>query len=817
MNLEGPRPSLKERLSAAAIFLLIATVIFRVIFLYAGGGASPALSQRDAPLWPKADTLTLILLDGVPEEVLTSPEHYPKIAALIREKWPVGSHRVPEGFTTTGPIVLAMGTGAPSPPTQLLDNFSSKAVKGDSLFRSLKRQGRTSEVIGEKIWADLFGPYIDHAYVHEDHGLSDLGEADREAFESALHHGGETDLTVIHFTSSDHAGHRFNFEDAEYREVSRTLDGYVAALLDRFPERHFLITADHGMSRDRSHVRDERSVTSPPLVCVGPRCPRDAGLSLDTVGLATLVSAFLGVGPPASATALPPRGAPLAFNAGETDAYIKAFYEDVITKRRGALASLSPPTSWEDLDALNKTTLKESRRHPPRTHITALALVLAGLIGVALYRPRPDRAWIALVPLAGSWLADGGLSAALVIGAALTLAAAEWNALLLRDRLLRLLPAYAAVGLVCLPATQIEGKLSLASAARSGPSVVIAGLLAVALVVSLRRRANLWTVGALCALWSMLFMAHRYPQGAATYAVTALSVGAAARLALQSGLERRAALGAALTALAWAPFYLAGGAPSALNGAGSGLHLAPESAPLRILAAALFASFLLWLYRELPTRRMGVIALACAAAPLVALTPNGLTIEVIVISFYVALLVGAGARQARIAAAVAGLALVCSSAQLVAMVLMAWGYVLLGPSLARDGERAGELTAGALLASCLYILGMTFHVGRLETALTNPDLVAPRAFWVEATVALIMLKVILALSTLLLNWAPHRCLERVLLNLALLSVVPLIALHNRGYPGQTLAVTPVLVLFAAAALLGRHLVTLRRGDVPLRV
>jgi hypothetical protein len=810
-----------------AIFVLVASAIFRVLILYTSHRASYGLSQASTPLWHTRDKLVFVVIDGVPAKVVGDADHYPTIVKLIRDGNPLGRHRTPAGFTTTAPIVVAMGTGGPADAKQFLDNFSSPAVPGDSLFRVLRRHGFTTAVFGEKIWADLFGENINIAVVHADSGMDDLYTHDRQTYQSALDHGGDADFMVVHFVGSDHAGHRLDFADPEYRKVSRSIDGNIAGLIARFPDRHFIVTADHGMSHDRSHVRPEPMVIEPPFLCVGPRFHDLKAPDLSTVQIAPFITAFFGAGPPASATEVPPRNM-LALGAAEETAYKEAFFKEVILHRRNVSASAAEPSTWGELLALNRSTLEESRRVPLRTHAQALALLLIGLIGVALYRAHPTRAWISVPIVLVSWLLPEPFGFLLFIAAAVVLVIVEMETLRrAQDHVAATVAAGIMIVLVCAPLALIDDKLNRSSLPRFAPAFVIVGALLLALFAALFRRALLAPVVALGLVWSMFFLAHRWPQGAAVFAVTGLSaVGLgwlifkgrrAGEIASDKSARRSQIAGAALVGLAWVPFYLQGGAPSALDGLGTGLHVVPESMLLRGAAAALFAGWILWLYARRRDSEAQVYAVLTLAAPPLAFIRSGFASEVAALCIFVLMIVIARTREARLAAASAALFLVSSSAQAVAAVTMAWGFVLLGPSLRRATGPAADWLAAVLLTSCFYILGMTFHAGRIETILTNPDLVATSSLWLVFTVALVFLKVSLALVLLVANWTPAESLEGPLLRFAWLSALPLMLLHQRGYPAVALAITPIILLFIASALLSRLLLSIPSPGLPGRL
>ncbi|HLM74056.1 MAG TPA: alkaline phosphatase family protein, partial [Polyangiaceae bacterium] len=740
----------------------------------------------------------------------------PGVGKLVRDGYLLGRHHTPAGFTTTAPIVLAMGTGAPAEAQQFLNNFNSPAFPGDSIFRVLKQHGLSTAVFGEKIWADLYGAHIDRKVVYPDTGMADLYTHDREAYHAALDHSAEADFAVVHFVGADHAGHRLDFADPEYRDVSRALDSYISGLIARSPERHFIVTADHGMSRDRTHVRPEPMVVEPPFLCVGPRCPRDRAPNLSTLALAPFITGFFGAGPPASATELPPRDL-LALGPAQEAAFTKAFVHEVIERRRNVAKVAAEPGSWSELSALNQSTLRESRLVVLSSHAAAVAMLFAGLIGIALYRLRPRHAWLIIPVVLGSWLWGDHIGALGLMAAALLLVALARKAIRLADlRIADIAAAGAAVLLVSAPLAIIDDRLTLSALPRFAPVIAVCGALFLGLLAILFKRALLWPVGALGVVWSMFFLAHRWPQGAAVFAVTALSIAGIGWLIhtarrSSSGARpfpRHLLLGAALAVVAWAPFYIHGGAPSAFDGIGSGLHIVPESPMLRGATATLFAGFLLWLCSRRRGLEMQVYSILALAAPVLAFTRNGFTSEMTALGVYGLMIVIATSRQARIAAAAAALFLVSSSAQALALVIMAWGFALLGPSLRRSRGAGSEWLAAVLLSSCFYILGMTFHAGRIETVLSNPDLVATSALWLAFTVGLVVVKVSLAVILLLASWTAAECLEGPLLRFAWLSAVPLMLLYQRGYAMEALTITPVILLFTGAVLISRLILSI---------
>ncbi len=81
----------------------------------------------------------------------------------------------------------------------------------------------------------------------------------------------EPDFLLVHPMNIDDAGHRHGLDSAEYRNAARRADILLAEYLQRWLDDGYqvLVTADHGMNRDRSHnglLAEEREV---PLFVLG--------------------------------------------------------------------------------------------------------------------------------------------------------------------------------------------------------------------------------------------------------------------------------------------------------------------------------------------------------------------------------------------------------------------------------------------------------------------------------------------------------------------------------------------------------------------
>jgi len=81
----------------------------------------------------------------------------------------------------------------------------------------------------------------------------------------------EPDFLLVHPMNIDDAGHRHGLDSAEYRNAARRADILLAEYLQRWLDDGYqvLVTADHGMNRDRSHnglLAEERDV---PLFVLG--------------------------------------------------------------------------------------------------------------------------------------------------------------------------------------------------------------------------------------------------------------------------------------------------------------------------------------------------------------------------------------------------------------------------------------------------------------------------------------------------------------------------------------------------------------------
>ncbi|GAW96400.1 alkaline phosphatase family protein [Colwellia marinimaniae] len=105
------------------------------------------------------------------------------------------------------------------------------------------------------------------------------------------------DFLLIHPMSIDEAGHRSGLDSSHYRNTTRKSDKELSEYLPIWIEAGYqiIITADHGMNKDKSHggsLAEERDI---PLYVIGDRFSHQAGCTPKQTDICGVICELLGI------------------------------------------------------------------------------------------------------------------------------------------------------------------------------------------------------------------------------------------------------------------------------------------------------------------------------------------------------------------------------------------------------------------------------------------------------------------------------------------------------------------------------------------
>lgn len=199
----------------------------------------------------------------------------------------------------------AMLTGAGQEISGVNSNFYSGTPTISSILSLAQRQGRSTAIVGDRAWQQLFGPHVNFGkyvqwqkalgegrtiaadYIVGPRGYQDkegiLG-SDRALLAAALDIWPQQrpDFMVLHLSAADNFGHGYGGASYEYRTIARDhLDRALSELLAvvDLADTAIFVTSDHGHLDRGGHGGAEEIVLDSPLIMAG------AGIKPDAQGM----------------------------------------------------------------------------------------------------------------------------------------------------------------------------------------------------------------------------------------------------------------------------------------------------------------------------------------------------------------------------------------------------------------------------------------------------------------------------------------------------------------------------------------------------
>lgn len=330
-------------------------------------------------------------------------------------------------ISVSRPVYAVISTGLEQDRTGARNNDETTPLKAESIWEVARGAGLVVAGVSDvPWWQQLFPAGFDRYAVRPE----------AEDYFATTQLG---DLTLIHASYIDHAGHDFGGGSVMYAGMTERIDEELGRLLDRldFNKDLVVLTADHGHSWTGGHGGRAPEIAKVWTCFAGPgvRHQAEAG-EIHAHAIAGTLAVLLGL------------RFPRHMKAGEDD--LDAIFEvagampaGYLEERRAgvlraratnatALAGwLGGPGTWTDLYA------REGRRQWLRAALMA-GLTVAGFLLAARWRRLGRRG---ALRLAGWCVAIAGASVALHV---LALGSFDWTAINLRARYLRAAP------LICL-------------------------------------------------------------------------------------------------------------------------------------------------------------------------------------------------------------------------------------------------------------------------------------------------------------------------------------------------------------------------------
>ncbi len=140
-------------------------------------------------------------------------------------------------------------------------NFGSDELREDNLVQQLKRQNRSCVFMGDDTWISLLGDQFVIKYPFPSFNVMDLDTVDngvkRHLVDEIKNQSSGWSLIVAHLLGLDHAGHRYNLNNAAIGSKLQEYDGVIKSVADAMDDDTLLVVmGDHGMTASGDHGGD---------------------------------------------------------------------------------------------------------------------------------------------------------------------------------------------------------------------------------------------------------------------------------------------------------------------------------------------------------------------------------------------------------------------------------------------------------------------------------------------------------------------------------------------------------------------------------
>lgn len=306
-------PAGKTRSGAAAEALLFLAVIVGICAVLTTVFFSHRSPKSLTPLETHASPLTgkvlLIVVDALRADTAFDPGRMPHVVEAAERG--ASGVATSTSLSMTVPGVRALGCGTASDYLDMFENWGAPVTDKPNLFANLKKAGLSTGIIGDKVWATVYRPWLD--LIQTETGLSGFEyyihsteKPDRihaERARKVLQNGTAPRFLVVHFVGLDHAGHAWGPQSERYAATARSLDEKIGGLLGLVDaDTTVVITSDHAITNRGGHGGSDAEARRTPLVIFGRGIRRLTGLAVDQVDITPTVAALLGVPIPAQST-----------------------------------------------------------------------------------------------------------------------------------------------------------------------------------------------------------------------------------------------------------------------------------------------------------------------------------------------------------------------------------------------------------------------------------------------------------------------------------------------------------------------------------
>jgi hypothetical protein len=303
----------RRRSGAAAealLFLAVTVGICAVLTTVFFSHRSPkALTPVDAHAPALTRKVLLIVVDALRADTAFDPARMPHVAEAAGRG--ASGVATSTSLSMTVPGVRAIGCGTASDYLDLFENWGAVVTDKPNLLANLKQAGISTGIIGDKVWATMYRPWLDmiqtetglSAFEYYIHSTEKPDRVHAERARKAFKDGSAPRFLVVHFVGLDHAGHAWGPQSDRYAATARSMDAKIDGLIRAADaETTVVITSDHAITNRGGHGGSDAEARQTPLVMLGPGIRRMAGLTVDQVDLTPTLATLMGVPIPAQST-----------------------------------------------------------------------------------------------------------------------------------------------------------------------------------------------------------------------------------------------------------------------------------------------------------------------------------------------------------------------------------------------------------------------------------------------------------------------------------------------------------------------------------
>ncbi len=185
--------------------------------------------------------------------------------------------------TMSRPMYETVHTGLTSSEHGIVSNLVVRRSIKPNIFQSAVEAGKTTAAAAYSWFSELYNrvPYdrvndkeVDDASLLIQHGRfyteDEFPDAELFATAAMLVRRFAPDYLLVHPMGMDYYGEIFGSDSSEYRNQAIRQDGMLAVLIPEWLERGYdiLVTADHGMNKDKAHGGTTPDVREIPLYLI---------------------------------------------------------------------------------------------------------------------------------------------------------------------------------------------------------------------------------------------------------------------------------------------------------------------------------------------------------------------------------------------------------------------------------------------------------------------------------------------------------------------------------------------------------------------